>query len=339
MLLFAVLIGLTMPSAAAQDPARIAAFEFAAKTYGGQQIDHSDFKDCVLIVDLWGTWCGPCRAAAPALVSLYEQYKHHGLEIVGFSFTDAGGAEDAAVVRKFAAANRITWQLAPGDAAIQKQVPGFASYPTLLLFGRGLVHEATHVGFQDGDAAKIGTWVRKALGITEASQDKEAAQEQTEVEKEDVPRGKIFMPGKNDRGFAFAVRDVDGKDLTFESLRGKPVLVALTTTWDQEAVKTARLLQSLQARYEGLAVIAACIEKERDPARKTEAVLAFRNREQVRYRMFATETKFALDRVHRFAAMPTLLLFDGGGVLVLREAGLSANIEERLTAKVSELLR
>jgi thiol-disulfide isomerase/thioredoxin len=334
--------GLLIACTAAQDPARIAAFEFNTRTYGGQQIDQSDFKDGAVIVDLWGAWCGPCLATVPALVALYEKYKHYGLEIVGFSFTAEGGAEDPAKVRRFAAANRITYHLAPGDPAVRKQVPGFTGYPTMLLFGKGLVHEATHVGFEDGDAEKIEAWVQKALGIGEsagAKENNEAASEQAEIANEEIPRGKIFRPGKGDRGFAFAVRDVDGNDLTFESLRGTPVLLALTTTWDLEAKRTASLLQTLHAQYPGLKVIAACIEQERDPARKTEAILAFRARERTSYRMFATDTKFVLDRVHRFAAIPTLLLFDTGGVLVFREAGLSTAIEDLLRAKIGELVR
>ncbi len=66
-----------------------------ARTLGGQQIQQDMFKDNVLIVDLWGTWCPPCREAVPRLVALYEKYKHHGLEIVGFNYAADGSGESA----------------------------------------------------------------------------------------------------------------------------------------------------------------------------------------------------------------------------------------------------
>ncbi len=65
-------------------PARIEDFRFSNRTFGGQPLAESAFQDNLLIVDLWGTWCPPCREAVPCLVRLYEQYKHHGLEVVGF---------------------------------------------------------------------------------------------------------------------------------------------------------------------------------------------------------------------------------------------------------------
>ena len=42
---------------------KIDGFAFEAKTLGGQTLTEKDFQNNVLIVDLWGTWCGPCVQA------------------------------------------------------------------------------------------------------------------------------------------------------------------------------------------------------------------------------------------------------------------------------------
>ncbi len=40
------------------------------------------------IIDFWASWCGPCRAEIPTLISLYNKYKSAGLEVVGVAVWD-----------------------------------------------------------------------------------------------------------------------------------------------------------------------------------------------------------------------------------------------------------
>jgi len=46
-----------------------------------------------------------------------------------------------------------------GDPATRDQIPGFSGYPTLLLFGKGMQHERTHVGFEDSMEQDLETWI------------------------------------------------------------------------------------------------------------------------------------------------------------------------------------
>ena len=52
-----------------------------------------------MLLNVWATWCAPCRDEIPYLQSLYEKHRQGGLEIIGVS-VDARG-QDAAI-REFA---------------------------------------------------------------------------------------------------------------------------------------------------------------------------------------------------------------------------------------------
>ena len=48
-------------------------------------VNLSSLKGKVVLVDFWASWCGPCRAANPSVVKLYNKYKGKGFEVFGVS--------------------------------------------------------------------------------------------------------------------------------------------------------------------------------------------------------------------------------------------------------------
>lgn len=61
----------------------VQAIPFDGLTADGKPFKLSDLKGQVVLIDFWGSWCGPCRASMPHLKELHERYKEKGFEIVG----------------------------------------------------------------------------------------------------------------------------------------------------------------------------------------------------------------------------------------------------------------
>ncbi len=63
----------------------------------GEAIQLSDYQGKVVILDMWDTWCPPCRMEIPHFIELYDEYGDQGFEMVGLAF----GREGEQAVRKF----------------------------------------------------------------------------------------------------------------------------------------------------------------------------------------------------------------------------------------------
>jgi thiol-disulfide isomerase/thioredoxin len=65
---------------------------YTAQWLDGKLFDLAAERDHVVFLNLWATWCGPCRAEMPYLQSLQEQYGARGLKVIGVSLDEGGVA-------------------------------------------------------------------------------------------------------------------------------------------------------------------------------------------------------------------------------------------------------
>jgi len=66
---------------------------YAATLMSGDSVRTADLKGKVVLLNVWATWCAPCREEIPYLQSLFEKHRADGLEIVGVSI-DARGSDE-----------------------------------------------------------------------------------------------------------------------------------------------------------------------------------------------------------------------------------------------------
>ncbi len=100
----------------------------------GKEIDLSAMKDKVVLVDFWATWCGPCVAEMPHVISTYEKYNEAGFEVVGISLDS-----DKAALDEFVAEKKMPWpQYFDGkgwDNDLAKEF-GITGIPATFLIGK-----------------------------------------------------------------------------------------------------------------------------------------------------------------------------------------------------------
>ena len=81
------------------------------KALTGDPIKLSNYQGKVFVVNLWATWCGPCRVEIPELVKLYKENRKRGLEVVGLSTEnpEASAEKVRQFVQDFEINYRVGW--------------------------------------------------------------------------------------------------------------------------------------------------------------------------------------------------------------------------------------
>lgn len=69
--------------------------ELAGETLEGESLDTADWRGDPIVVNLWASWCGPCRAEATDLENVYLQFESSGVKFLGLNTRDGLAAAKA----------------------------------------------------------------------------------------------------------------------------------------------------------------------------------------------------------------------------------------------------
>lgn len=105
------------------------------KATSGSPIKLSNYSGKVLLVNLWATWCGPCRMETPELVKLHKEYQSRGVELIGLSTEDPEAS--AEMVSDFIKEYKVDYQIGWAKREVaQTLMQGRSSIPQSFVIAR-----------------------------------------------------------------------------------------------------------------------------------------------------------------------------------------------------------
>jgi len=89
------------------------------KTLDGESFKLADYKDKVVIINIWATWCGPCRLEMPDLVKINNEYKERGVVVLGLA-TTYNERDDPVHVRDYIRAQKVPYKIIWDDGTLAR---------------------------------------------------------------------------------------------------------------------------------------------------------------------------------------------------------------------------
>lgn len=137
---------------------------FSARTVDGKgQIKGlADYKGSVTILNVWATWCGPCKAEMPALERLYRAFGPQGLKVVAVSI-DETASDDS--VRAYARNMGLTFDILHDPQYRIEGAYQVVGYPSSYVIDRQGVIRKIAFGAIDWTSQGSVALVRELLGV------------------------------------------------------------------------------------------------------------------------------------------------------------------------------
>lgn len=107
--------------------------DFTLQTLNDETVTLSDLRGQVVIVNLWASWCGPCRLEMPAFKKVYEEYKKRGLVILAVNSTSQ---DTRTAVEKFVAEFQLPFQIPLDTDGAVSRLYRLSALPTTFFIGR-----------------------------------------------------------------------------------------------------------------------------------------------------------------------------------------------------------
>jgi thiol-disulfide isomerase/thioredoxin len=146
------LAGCSRPASPVQAKAQVAAGEigsrlpeFSATDLNGRQISSADLRGKVVLIDIWATWCGPCKKEMPSYQRLADEYGARGFAVVGLKANMMADTEDPL---SFAKRMGVHYPLVIATDDLLQKLGGLEGLPTTLLYDRQGILRKKVIGFE-----------------------------------------------------------------------------------------------------------------------------------------------------------------------------------------------
>lgn len=143
--------GIMNANADAVDDTEIFDYNFSVRDINGNIVSADQFKGKVIFLNLWATWCGPCRAEMPTIQDLYNEVDHEQIVFLMLSLDNIGDEEK---VKKFITKKEFTFPVYTRTTSLPEllHVP---SIPTTLVVSKGGKVVSRNVGTNNFNTKKF----------------------------------------------------------------------------------------------------------------------------------------------------------------------------------------
>ncbi|MEO5924464.1 MAG: TlpA disulfide reductase family protein [Bryobacteraceae bacterium] len=121
---------------------RVAAVDFKLTDSNGKEVKLSDYKDKVVLLNFWATWCGPCEVEIPWFKEFEQTYKDRGFAVLGVSSDEDGWP----AVRPYMKALSMNYRVALDDGKMPSPYKEIEALPTTFLLDRQGRIAVSHTG-------------------------------------------------------------------------------------------------------------------------------------------------------------------------------------------------
>jgi peroxiredoxin len=113
--------------------------DFALKTPVGETIKLSDLRGQAVLVNLWATWCPPCREEMQTIEKVYQEYKSEGFIVLAVNMTYQ---DDALAIIPFVNEQELTFPILLDETGEMAKAYQLRSLPSSYFIGRdGIINE------------------------------------------------------------------------------------------------------------------------------------------------------------------------------------------------------
>ncbi len=137
-----------------------AAPNFRGETLRGEPFALADLRGDVVLLNVWASWCEPCKEELPTLADLYRERGHEGLKVVGVSI-DAVRAHNE--VRRLVQQYRVPYPIVLDPKSTIVPMLKVNGYPTTVIIGRDGELRWRRDGLIERDDPEVATELKAAL--------------------------------------------------------------------------------------------------------------------------------------------------------------------------------